>query len=150
MTSLRKLEFLRRIAEKILIEPGSGCWMWQGARTDAGYGVMCGPDGKHTTAQRICYELLIGPIRKGWELDHGSKHGCRRRGCIHPLHVEPCSHWLNMRRGGNAEKTHCRHGHPFDEANTYRDGSGRRYCRACGRISALKRYYRKLGREHAL
>jgi hypothetical protein len=33
---------------------------------------------------------------------------------------------------GNAGKTHCDHGHPFDGANTYVDKRGRRHCRACG------------------
>jgi hypothetical protein len=33
----------------------------------------------------------------------------------------------------NAEKTHCLHGHPFDEANTYWTKRGQRDCRACNR-----------------
>jgi len=35
--------------------------------------------------------------------------------------------------------THCRHGHPYDQANTYW-WRGRRYCRACTR--AASRAYR--------
>jgi hypothetical protein len=33
----------------------------------------------------------------------------------------------------NARKTHCKHGHPFDAANTYYAANGERRCRACRR-----------------
>ena len=40
----------------------------------------------------------------------------------------------------NLAKTHCPHGHPFDEANTYFNlRTGARECRACHRIRASKR-----------
>jgi predicted transposase YbfD/YdcC len=41
-----------------------------------------------------------------------------------------------VRRGRhNAEKTHCKHGHPFTEDNIYRRKSnGARMCRECRRI----------------
>jgi hypothetical protein len=31
----------------------------------------------------------------------------------------------------NADKTHCKHGHPFDAANTYYAPDGQRRCRTC-------------------
>lgn len=31
----------------------------------------------------------------------------------------------------NGRKTHCKHGHLFDAANTYRTADGRRHCRLC-------------------
>ena len=41
----------------------------------------------------------------------------------------------------NAAKTHCPHGHPYDEDNTYRLPSkpSHRYCRACMRASSRAR-----------
>jgi WhiB family redox-sensing transcriptional regulator len=33
----------------------------------------------------------------------------------------------------NATKTHCKHGHPYDAANTYYAANGERRCRACQR-----------------
>jgi len=33
----------------------------------------------------------------------------------------------------NAGKTHCKHGHPYDAANTYYTVDGERRCRACRR-----------------
>lgn len=47
----------------------------------------------------------------------------------------------------HARKTHCLHGHPFDEANThvhFRNGRPGRKCRACG--AARARAYRAAGR----
>jgi hypothetical protein len=34
---------------------------------------------------------------------------------------------------GNASKTHCAYGHPYDPANTYYTPTGERRCRACRR-----------------
>jgi hypothetical protein len=49
-------------------------------------------------------------------------------------------------RGGRRKslplKTHCKRGHPFDEANVYVDRSGRRSCRSCTRNRARDRYQR--------
>jgi hypothetical protein len=39
----------------------------------------------------------------------------------------------------NARKTHCKHGHPFDQENTEWTLLGRRRCRACKR-QADERY----------
>jgi hypothetical protein len=50
-------------------------------------------------------------------------------------HLEPVTSLTNLLRSRsllavNATKTMCKHGHPFDEANTVHAG-GRRTCRAC-------------------
>jgi Transcription factor WhiB len=37
----------------------------------------------------------------------------------------------------NALKTHCKHGHPFDAANTYYTPRGDRRCRTCMRLAHL-------------
>lgn len=44
----------------------------------------------------------------------------------------------------NVVKTHCPKGHPYNEENTYVLPSrpGARYCRACHRVSSLRRYNR--------
>lgn len=46
------------------------------------------------------------------------------------------AHW-------NSKKTHCKHGHPFDENNTYIKPNGERGCRTCrnrlARIATLKK-----------
>jgi hypothetical protein len=55
-----------------------------------------------------------------------------------PLHLEAVTHAENVRRSLET-RTHCKWGHPFDEANTYRLRTSR-FCRACNRrrVSAYK------------
>lgn len=43
----------------------------------------------------------------------------------------------------HALKTHCPQGHAYDEANTYYDRSGGRYCRECMRRRQREHYARK-------
>jgi hypothetical protein len=135
--------------EKIDFTAPNGCWQWTGHRNKGGYGLMRGRDWRdvHQRAHRLTYELLVGPIPEGLELDHL----CRNRGCVNPAHLEPVSHRVNILRSPvappavHAKKTHCVNGHPFDEENTYITKRGGRCCRACGRASALRRYRRKHG-----
>ena len=111
-----------------------GCWEWLANRTKSGHGHIGtgGANPKKVYAHRVAYELLIGPIPDGLELDHI----CRNPGCVNPAHLEAVTHRENVLRGfsptaHNARKTHCKRGHEFTDANTYVSPSGGRYCRAC-------------------
>jgi hypothetical protein len=126
----------------------NGCWIWQKAKTTKGYGYKY-RDGRMVVAHRWMYELSVGPIPEGLQLDHL----CRVHACINPAHLEPVTPRENNRRGigraaANARKTHCIRGHAFDEENTYLLPSGRgRACRECKRQqqrAAGKRDRRKL------
>lgn len=118
---------------------GLTCWNWTGADNGHGYGVFS-IHARQQYAHRIAYELHVGPIPAGTEIDHL----CRNRRCVNPDHLEAVSHAVNMHRGDtiaakNAAKTHCPKGHPFDDANTaYRPNGGRR-CRACAAEYQRKR-----------
>lgn len=107
------------------------CWLWTGSAS-RGYGAFTVSVGRTgVSAYRYAYELLVGPIPNGLELDHL----CRVRQCVNPAHLEPVTHRENLMRGAtiiakHAAQTHCLHGHPFDEANTYTK-RGARECRAC-------------------
>ncbi|MEV8638105.1 HNH endonuclease signature motif containing protein [Streptosporangium sp. NPDC051023] len=90
--------------------------------------------GRGTTGYmaRWAYEHFVEPIPDGWEPDHL----CRVRACVNPGHLQPVTHKENVLRGEspwavNARKTHCVHGHPFDEVNTAFTVAGYRRCRAC-------------------
>ncbi len=117
----------------------SGCWEWAGGVSDTGYATVR-HRGVAVLAHRFTYELLVGPIADGLEIDHL----CFNRRCINPSHLEAVTPRVNKLRSTsvsavNATKTHCNNGHPFDEANTHVDRLGRRRCRACARAKERRR-----------
>lgn len=128
---------IERLADKFLV--GDGCWEWTGAKT-RGYGVFWVYE-KHRTihATHALWDLMVGPVPEGmWLLHH-----CDNPGCVRPDHLFLGRQKENMadcakkgRNGGarfQASKTHCVHGHPFTEENTYRNPDGYRVCRECKR-----------------
>lgn len=120
-----------RLWSKIARVGEDECWEWTASRTGDGYGNIR-VNGRSLRAHRLVYELEIGRIPPGLELDHL----CRNRACCNPAHLEVVSHQENVLRGAsmtavNARKTHCPQGHPYDEANTWISSVGHRQCRAC-------------------
>ena len=93
-------------------EPNSGCWLWIGASTSNGYGLYAPPaPAKTRQAHRESYQLLVGPIPDGLEIDHL----CRVRSCVNPFHLEAVTHRENVIRGNPKSyarrTTHCAQGH---------------------------------------
>lgn len=109
-----------------MVEKTDGCWLWMG-NIWKGYGVY-----SSTGAHRVAYRLAHGEIPDGYQIDHV----CRETRCVNPDHLEAVTPEENIRRR-YADQTHCRHGHEFNEANTYR-ANNRRHCRACNRRRAAK------------
>jgi hypothetical protein len=127
------------MSEKIALDGETGCLEWLASKNVFGYGIIWkGPGrGQMYLAHRVAYELTVGPIPEGKELDHL----CRNRGCVEVTHLEPVSHRVNMLRAPDSiitrsrDKTHCPQGHAYDEGNTVRS-QGRRQCRICLRAAA--------------
>lgn len=119
------------------------CWGWSGVRSPSGYSRFDEASGPTVQAHRYAYELLVGPIPDGYQLDHL----CRNRWCVNPAHLEPVTQRENLRRGEgwsgvNAQKNACNYGHLFTPANTYTNYVGRR-CRECQRMRAQEYRDRK-------
>lgn len=113
------------------------CWLWTAAKTGQGYGHIK-VDGRMRPAHRVSYELAIGPIPEGMDLDHL----CRTPLCVRPDHLEPVTRRTNVLRGvgycaQQARKEECVNGHAFTAANTY-IWRGHRTCRKCN-IATTKR-----------
>lgn len=127
-----------RITEKFVPDVTSGCWLWTAANNGSlGYGII-NWQGRNRGAHIVVYELLVGPIPDGLELDHL----CRTPACVNPAHLEPVTHAENVRRGlagpvraaQQLAKTHCPQGHEYSSENTYSyPGRAGRHCKSCNR-----------------
>jgi hypothetical protein len=77
------------------------CWVWRGATTSAGYGLMRLPmKPVPVYAHRFSYVAHIGPISQGLTIDHL----CRNRACVNPEHLEPVTNAENNRRGAESRR----------------------------------------------
>ncbi len=121
--------------DRVEIAPGpldTPCWIWGMSKFTAGYGRTC-HNGKEIGAHRLAYELFVGPIPRGLQIDHL----CRVRPCCNPAHLEVVTSGENTRRGKPFnQKTHCKNGHEYTPENTYilihpTKGWKLRYCNIC-------------------
>lgn len=135
---------VKRFWDKVLV--GEGCWEWQGARNQAGRGLIRF-EGRTSSAPRVAWQLTFG----GLPNDLYVLHHCDNPGCVRPDHLWLGTQTDNMAdakakgrvRVGHGREVICPAGHPYDEMNTYRYAPrNMRMCRACGRERA--RRYRAL------
>lgn len=126
------------------VDRSGECWLYVGSyvHTD-GYALFYAHGRRHM-AHRFVYELLVGSIPEGHEVDHL----CKVRNCVNPAHLEAVTPRVNNLRSNsvaatNATKTHCVNGHAFTPENTYIYRGKMRTCRTCNAERVRKRYRRK-------
>jgi hypothetical protein len=86
----------RRGVTQEYIEDSNGCWLWQLACDDDGYGVK-----NARRAHVVYYERVIGLVPEGLELDHR----CRVVSCVNPAHLEAVTPTENKRRSRTTKLT---------------------------------------------
>ncbi len=125
-------QLLIRIFSRIKISTehfykGDPCWEWIGSiDKNTGYGgvyvkhPLYAKTRNNYAAHRLTYELFVGDIPEGYEIDHL----CKVRHCVNPVHLEAVTRAENNSRSSspsslNAKKTVCHNGHPLTEENTF-------------------------------
>lgn len=117
------------------------CYLWDRPDYPVGYGRFK-VNGKVELAHRVSWELMVGEIPAGTQIDHL----CRRRRCVNWLHLEPVSIRENILRGDSptavAYRTDtCKRGHSLLDA--YVKANGGRNCRSCQRLHDSTRDFRR-------
>ena len=122
------------------------CWLWLPKKERNGYGRVR-VNNKRLGVHVVSYLLTGKNIPNGMVIDHL----CRVRHCVNPQHLEVVTRGENVLRGNgvtaqHAKQTHCKRGHPFNNANTLRIKNGRD-CKSCNRIRQKEYMDRKSLRE---
>jgi len=106
-----------------------GCWMWSGALSKEGYGVLrCGAGQR--PAPRLFWESFVGVIPPGHRILSRRVPGCVGKACCNPAHHRLQGPVVST------ELEFCKRGHPLTGDNVVvenRDGHEFKRCRTCRR-----------------
>lgn len=143
----RQRDVMTRIQARYAVQE-NGCWLWTHQLNNKGYGLVSTGGGKRA-AHVVLYELTVGPVPDGMELDHVCHNAdpmcpgglaCIHRRCVNPAHMEPVTHGENQRRSGARQLSCRRAGHDWtDPRNLYVDPAGGKRCAECARQSSRAR-----------
>ena len=129
--------------------PG-GCWEWQIAINENGYGIFSHHEYGNVLAHRLSLHVVGRPVPVDMTVDHL----CRNRACVNPAHLEIVTQRVNALRGEgcfaqNARKTHCKHGHEFSDENTgHTKATAKRptarFCKTCRTAYSKAKYAKSI------
>lgn len=135
---MRGRPLIDRFHDKYFVHPTTGCWLWTGFTSHAGYGLIKGPppDLRILKAHRVSYEAFNGPITEGLVVDHV----CNTKRCVNPEHLQLLTPRENIMRSNHPTivalwLNQCVRGHDLsDPANVIMNTDGVRRCRVCRRV----------------
>jgi hypothetical protein len=110
------------------VDPVYGCHLWTGMCDRDGYAI----DRRGRRVHRLVYAEARGPIPTDHEIDHG----CRRRHCLRPEHLEAVTRSENGRRKSfrrRSRKRKCAAGHDAFTHGRLTPEAGR-VCLACAPV----------------
>jgi hypothetical protein len=141
-----------RFWRKVDRRGSSECWPWLADKHGPGYGKFK-VGGRRVLAHRFAYELVVGPIPEGFEIDHVRARGCIQTDCVNPAHLEAVTPRVNNHRSTspaavNAAKTQCPRGHAYDRFYVWPNGRRGRVCSTC-QLEAQRRYYARVRARRA-
>lgn len=145
-------QFLAFIKSKVVVDPVTGCWLWQGTIAKVkwnergfftgGYALCPRYRGRGMALHRVVWAIHKGPQPKKMDVCHT----CDVRHCCNPEHL-----WLGTRSenlrdmvakrrgpfGKKAAQTHCYLGHELAGENLILRNNGRsRWCKTCAKLRA--------------
>lgn len=161
----RSTSFLARFWAKVHEGDASECWEWLATRSSWGYGNFgLGDRGGPITASRLAWMLGNAmPVPSGLCV----LHSCDNAACCNPSHLHLGTLSDNAREarergrmllptergylGWQAYKTLCKRGHPLSGDNLLVERCGKRQCRICNKMRALRKndHRRNRGTEPA-
>lgn len=73
------------------VDTSGECWTWTACLKSNGYGSFR-LLGSMRLAHRVAYEMEVGPIPEGMQIDHK----CHNRACVRPEHLRLATHAQNQ------------------------------------------------------
>lgn len=137
-----------RFLDKVSPEPNTGCWLWLGATAGDGYGHFWIPWHGSLPSQRAALVLFSGMDPATSRRMHAD-HRCGCRLCVNPDHLELVTAGENIKRRdiarfGSQYKRRCVNGHDRTlPGAVYVSPKGKRNCRECLKLSAIKEKHRR-------
>lgn len=135
-------DLMPRFMSKVLVDPSTGCWLWQGGIGHGGYGNFS-IRSIRLLAHRVSFELFVRALQPGEHIDHK----CDTPACVNPADLDAVTLAENNRRKGLTMSV-CGRGHERVPDNLYITPQGSKACRKC-RALAYDRHRKKVGSHYA-